>query len=250
VVEVVYGARVSLHLRLSREDEVVLLDGEPSGWTWERLVPAAYRDRVDLSAHGFFATPKIFFDLERGQGDPFAYYVCGAALLEATVDTLLGTYRLDAVRLVHDLGRPLVRKVDLGQIEGGLAQGLGWMTLEDLRFDERGRILSGALATYKVPEVDFTPEVLDVHCLEEEDVDLGPYHSKAVGEPPLMYGIAAYYALRDAMQAHRSGLEIPFVAPLTPERVLLQLHPDDDPAEISRPSEPAAGRQPAPAPTA
>lgn len=224
--------------RLDLVGERVLLDGEPTEWDWPTLVGSAYMHRISLSSQGFYATPKIHYDEETGRGSPFAYHVCGAALVEVTVDGLRGVYEIDAVRLVHDLGRPLNRRVDLGQVEGGLAQGLGWMTVEDLRYDPAGRNLSAALATYKVPDVYLMPRDLDVRFLEDDDVETGPYRSKAVGEPPLMYGLGVVFALRRAIRAFRphgesdreSGVELPFVAPMTPERVFLQLQGDDDPA--------------------
>lgn len=205
-------------------DERVLANGHETGWTWERLVMAAYRSRVALSAHEHFKTPNIWFDEERGKGRPFAYHVFGTALTQVTVDCLRGTYTLDAVRLLHDLGRPLVETIDRGQIEGGLAQGLGWMTMEDLRYHpDTGQLLSGALATYKVPDVYSMPAELEVNYLEGAGNPLGPFHSKAVGEPPLMYGIGVFFALRHALRAYRPA-DHPFVSPMTPERLLMQLH--------------------------
>ncbi|MDA8019703.1 MAG: molybdopterin-dependent oxidoreductase [Thermoanaerobaculia bacterium] len=217
---------------LTIENEQLLCDGEPTGWDWPKLVKSAYLHRVSLSAHGFYATPEIHYDEARGRGHPFAYHVCGAALVEVTVDGLRGSYEIDRVRLVHDLGRPLNRRVDLGQVEGGLAQGLGWMTVEDLRYDETGRNLSAALATYKVPDVYLMPRDLEVRFIEEPDTEAGPYHAKAVGEPPLMYGLGVVFALRRALRAFGRDGQLPFVAPMTPEQVLLQLQGDDDPSRL------------------
>lgn len=211
---------------LTLVDERVLVDGLATDWTWERLVEAAYLARVPLSAHQHFKTPNIWYDEALEKGRPFAYHVFGTAITEVTLDCLRGIYRIDSVKILHDLGRSLNEKVDLGQVEGGLAQGLGWMTVEDLRFDPSGHILSHALATYKVPDVDFMPDDLEVRFLENAGNPLGPFHSKAVGEPPLMYGIGVYFAIRHAMRAFGAKLEEPFVAPLTPERVLLGLHGD------------------------
>lgn len=218
---------------LTLEDEKVLLGGEETGWDWPKLVKSAYLHRIALSSHGFYATPKIHYDQAKMHGSPFAYHVCGAALIEVTVDGLRGIYEIDAVRLIHDLGRPLNRRVDLGQIEGGLAQGLGWMTVEDLRFDETGRNLSAALATYKVPDVYLMPRELEVRFLEDADTDTGPFHAKAVGEPPLMYGLGVVFALRRAIRAFRGERVLPFVAPMTPEQVLQQLQGDDDPSRLT-----------------
>ncbi|MEE8583822.1 MAG: molybdopterin cofactor-binding domain-containing protein, partial [Acidobacteriota bacterium] len=206
------------------EDEKVLCDGEETGWDWPKLVMTAHLARTSLSSHAFFATPGIWFDKGREQGQPFAYHAYGTAAIEVTIDCLRGIYALSKIRIVHDLGRPLNRRVDLGQIEGGLAQGLGWMTMEELRWDDQGRLESGALATYKVPDVYFMPDDLEVRFLEDSEGDLGPYGSKAVGEPPLMYGIGVFFALRAAMRAFQPDAELPFEAPLTPERVLMQTH--------------------------
>ncbi|MEO1369823.1 MAG: molybdopterin cofactor-binding domain-containing protein, partial [Acidobacteriota bacterium] len=214
----------------------VLRGGEAVGdLDWPRLVMSAYRHRIGLSAHGFYRTPVIHFDPSTGRGHPFAYHVCGAALVEVTVDGWRGVYDIDAVRLVHDVGRPLNRRIDLGQIEGGLVQGLGWMTVEDLRFDPSGRNLSGALATYKVPDVNLAPRELDARLLEDDGPggpgsEPGPYRSKAVGEPPLMYGLGVVFALRSAMRALEPDADFPFVAPMTPEQVFTQLH-GGDPAD-------------------
>ncbi len=205
-------------------DEQVLVDGEATDWTWNRLVQEAYFARVALSAHEHFATPNIWFDAVSGKGRPFAYHVFGSALTEVTVDVLRGTYTIDRVKILHDLGRPLNRSIDLGQVEGGLAQGLGWMTLEDLRYGDDGRLESHALATYKVPDVYFMPEDLEVRFLENAGNPLGPFHNKAVGEPPLMYGIGVFFALRHAIEAYVGEVSLPYATPLTPERVLMQLH--------------------------
>ena len=212
--------------RITIVNEKVLCDGRETDWTWDRLVQTAHLNRIDLSAHGFFATPEIYFDKIKEKGHPFAYHIFGTAIIEVTLDCLRGTYDIDSVKIVHDLGRPLSELVDRGQIEGGLAQGLGWMTIEDLRFNEKGQLLSGALATYKVPDVYFMPDDIELTFLEDEENTLGPYGNKAVGEPPLMYGIGVFFAIRCAMRAFRPQKEFALASPLTPERVLLQLYAD------------------------
>ena len=210
--------------RITIVNEKVLCDGRETDWTWDRLVQTAHLNRIDLSAHGFFATPEIYFDKIKEKGHPFAYHIFGTAIIEVTLDCLRGTYDIDSVKIVHDLGRPLSELVDRGQIEGGLAQGLGWMTIEDLSFNEKGQLLSGALATYKVPDVYFMPDDIELTFLEDEGNTLGPYGNKAVGEPPLMYGIGVFFAIRCAMRAFRPQKEFALASPLTPERVLLQLY--------------------------
>ncbi|AWV88040.1 xanthine dehydrogenase molybdopterin binding subunit [Bradymonas sediminis] len=204
------------------KDEKVFVDGEATEWEWGDVVMHAYLNRVALSAHAFFATPRINFDAAKEKGHPFAYHVYGVTQFEVTVDCLRGRYEVDAVRMVHDLGRQINEVVDLGQLEGGLAQGIGWMTLEELAYDAKGRLLSNALSTYKAPDVFSSPKVVEVKMRSTEN-PMGPRGSKAVGEPPLMYGIGAYFALRDAMRAYAER-DFPYDAPMTPERVLMSLH--------------------------
>ena len=212
---------------LTLDGDVVYADGADTGWDWPKLVSAAYMNRIALSAHAFYATPGLHFDKTKEHGNPFAYHVFGTAILGVTVDGLRGTYEIDTARIVHDLGRPVNELVDLGQIEGALGQGLGWMTMEDLRYDpDTGRLLSNALSTYKAPDLFATPRDLQVTLLDAEN-PVGPFGSKAVGEPPLMYGIGVYFALRDAVRGFVSDRELRFDAPMTPERVLMDLYADD-----------------------
>lgn len=205
-------------------DEQVRVAGSAAGLDWLELVDRTYRSRRRLSAHGYYATPGIHYDEKRERGRPFAYHVYGAALFEVTVDCLRGAYAVDQVKIVHDLGRAINPTVDRGQVEGGLAQGMGWMTMEDLQWDADGRCLSHALSTYKAPDVYFMPDDMAVKFLEPEDNPYGPLGAKAVGEPPLMYGIGVFFAIRNAMKAFRPGAALRLHAPLTPERVLLDLY--------------------------
>jgi len=209
---------------LSITDGSVVTNGEPTDLEWNELVWTAYTKRVNLSAHAHYATPGLWYDKETEQGEPFAYHVFGTAVLEVTVDCLRGIYTVDRVRMVHDGGRSLAEKVDMGQLEGGLAQGLGWMTMEELVFHE-GRNVSDTLSTYKIPDLPSTP-ILEGHFLEDADNPKAVMHSKAIGEPPFMYGIGVYYALLDALRAFRPDREGVYDAPLTPEKALLFLHGD------------------------
>ncbi len=168
--------------------------------------------------------PGLWYDKEIEQGEPFAYHVFGTAILEVTVDCLRGTYTVDRVRMVHDGGRSLAEKVDMGQLEGGLVQGLGWMTMEELVFHE-GRNVSDTLSTYKIPDLPSTP-ILEGHFLDDADNPKAVMHSKAIGEPPFMYGIGVYFALLDALRAFRPDREGVYDAPLTPEKALMFLHGD------------------------
>ena len=212
--------------KITIADERVLYDGKETGWTWNRLIEAAYFARVSLSAHAFYATPGIGFDRQKEKGHPFAYHVFGTAIIEVTLDCLRGIYDIDSVKIVHDLGRPINELVDRGQVEGGLAQGLGWMTLEELRFNKKGEYLSNSLATYKVPDVFFIPDDVQVKFLEKADNPFGPFGSKAVGEPPFIYGIGVFFAIRYAMRAFQPQKEFAFDPPLTHEKVLIELHSD------------------------
>jgi xanthine dehydrogenase large subunit len=117
--------------------------------------------------------------------------------------------------------------VDIGQVEGGVAQGLGWMTIEDLQFNKKGQLLSNNLANYKVPDIYFMPDRIEIKFLENDDNSPAPYGSKAVGEPPFMYGIGVFFAIREAMKAFQPEMEFAFTSPLTPERVLCELYADE-----------------------
>ncbi len=206
------------------KDEVVYCKGEKTDLTWNKIVQKAYVNRVSLSAHAFHATPGLYFDRDTSKGHPFAYHVYGTALIEVTVDCLRGTYKLDSVQVVHDLGETLHPVVDKGQIEGGIVQGIGWMTMEEIIYDKRGKLITDSLSTYKIPDVYGAPEKIEIHFLENAPNDFGPFKSKAVGEPPFMYGIGAFFAILKAMNVFRPGLEIKFIAPMTHERVLMTLY--------------------------
>ena len=212
--------------KIAISEGVVTVGGNKTQIGWERLVSDAYFKRVSLSAQAHYATPKIFFDRETETGEPFAYHVYGSAVIQTTVDCLRGTYTIDRVGIVHDAGRSLNPIVDMGQLEGGLVQGIGWMTVEELLFAD-GRNLTDTLSTYKIPDILCTPEI-EGHFMEDADNPNAVLRSKAIGEPPLMYGIGAYFALLDAMRAFRPDRSGFFHAPMTPERVLMFLHGDRD----------------------
>lgn len=205
-------------------DDRILQDGVATGLSWEALIGFAYEQRTDLSAHGYYATPGLDYDASREKGSPFAYHVYGAAVFVVTVDCLRGTYEFDLVLAMHDFGESLNPLVDQGQAEGGLAQGIGWMTMEEVVYDEAGVLRSNSLSTYKVPDLYSTPRRFEVRFLQGHSTEQAIYRSKAIGEPPLLYGIGAYFAIRDAILAFRPGADIPMDAPMTPEKVLLALY--------------------------
>lgn len=208
-------------LRLA--DGAALAAGGSPRIPWVDLLAAAYERRIGLSAQGHYAIPGLFFDTEQERGRPFAYHVYGAAICEATLDGLRGTYRIDRVAVVHDVGRSLAPEVDRGQVEGGIVQGIGWLTSEELRVDQQGRLLTRSMATYKPPDIHAAPEIL-VDFLEDAPEPAGLLESKAVGEPPFLYGITAWLALLEAMRALRPDRDVQWVTPLTPERVLMALY--------------------------
>jgi xanthine dehydrogenase large subunit len=189
--------------------------------TFAELVDAAYHARVQLSATGFYATPKIHYDPRTLSGRPFFYFACGAAVAEVAIDALTGEHRLLAVDILHDAGRSLNPAIDLGQIEGGFLLGWGWLTMEELCFDAKGRLATHAPSTYKIPTAHDVPRRFDVAFFDRPNPEDTIHRSKAVGEPPLMLALAGFHALRDAIASlAKEGLRVPLSAPATPERVL------------------------------
>ncbi|MGF1671782.1 MAG: molybdopterin cofactor-binding domain-containing protein, partial [Balneolaceae bacterium] len=213
---------------LALRDETVYNGEKRTGLGWHELVSRAHLARIKLSEKGHYATPVIHFDKSREKGHPFAYHVYGTAILVVTVDCIRGRYDFDRVGIVHDFGKSMNIMVDHGQIEGGLVQGIGWMTLEDLRYNGEGRLLSNAFSTYKIPDIYFVPKVIDIKHLETEGHELAIKKSKAVGEPPLMYGLGAYFAIQNAIKAFNPNYLPKFDAPFTPEKVLLGLYENKD----------------------
>ncbi|MGH9946544.1 MAG: xanthine dehydrogenase molybdopterin binding subunit [Pyrinomonadaceae bacterium] len=201
----------------------VFRDGEKTDLDWQRLVMESHLRRANLSEHSHYATPGINFDWETARGHPFAYHVYGTAIVGVTVDCLRGRYEVDYVKCCHDFGSSMNTSVDNGQIEGGIVQGLGWVTMEEIVYDDKGKLRSNALSTYKVPDIYSVPKEIAILPLETTRENLAIFNSKAVGEPPLMYGIAAYFAIRDAVKAF-TECSPPFDLPFTPEKVLTNLY--------------------------
>jgi xanthine dehydrogenase large subunit len=206
------------------KDGMVWVDQQITELSWDQLVLAAFFKRVSLSEHAHYATPGIYFDPSKEKGHPFAYNVYGTAITTITLDCIRGTYTIDAVDLVHDVGTTMNPLIDRGQIEGGIVQGIGWMTMEEIVYDAEGKLRSNALSTYKVPDIYSVPKALNIHFLKTEKDNLAIFRSKAVGEPPLMYGIGSYFAIRNAVKSFNPAAAIGFDAPITPEKVLLALY--------------------------
>lgn len=185
------------------------------------LVQQAYIARISLSSTGFYKTPKIHYNRETGQGRPFFYFAYGAAVSEVTIDTLTGEYKVQRVDILHDVGHSLNPAVDLGQIEGGFIQGMGWLTTEELQWDKDGKLLSNNPATYKIPAIGDTPAIFNVDLYSRANGEDTIYHSKAVGEPPFMLANSVWCAIKDAISSitdYRLDPDLP--APATPEAVL------------------------------
>ncbi len=206
------------------ENGFVFRGGERTDLDWLVLVNEAHFNRVSLSEHAHYATPGIHFDWSIAKGHPFAYHVYGTAIVGVTVDCLRGIYTVDYVKTCHDFGSSMNKSVDYGQIEGGIVQGIGWMTLEEIVYDESGRLRSNALSTYKIPDIYSVPKLIDISPLETDRENSAIFNSKAVGEPPLMYGIGAYFAIRNAVCAFNSENSPAFDTPFTPEKVLTNLY--------------------------
>ncbi|WP_291431263.1 xanthine dehydrogenase molybdopterin binding subunit [Deinococcus sp.] len=197
---------------------------------WRALVHDAYHLRTQLWAAGYYRTPGLHWDRVAMQGEPFKYFSYGAGVTEVEVDGFTGAYRVRRADLLHDVGDSLSPLIDLGQVEGGYVQGLGWLTLEELRWDEsdgpqRGRLLTQSASTYKLPSFSELPEQFNVNLLERATESGVVYGSKAVGEPPLMLAISAREALREACAAFGPpGRTTPLPSPATPEAVYWALH--------------------------
>ncbi|MFG1298831.1 xanthine dehydrogenase molybdopterin binding subunit [Xanthobacter sp. V3C-3] len=180
----------------------------------------AWQQRVQLSAAGFYKTPKIHFDMATSQGRPFYYYTYGAAAAEVAVDTLTGAVRVLRAEIVQDCGRSLNPAIDLGQVEGAFVQGMGWLTCEELRWDAAGRLATRGPSTYKIPGSRDVPPDFRVHLMDRPNREETVLRSKAVGEPPLMLAISVWLAIRDAIAGLPGEGPVVLDAPASPERVL------------------------------
>mgnify|MGYP001059163947 FL=1 len=186
------------------------------------LVKQAYEARVQLSAAGFYKTPKIHWDRDKGTGHPFYYFAYGAACSEVSVDTLTGEYMIERTDILHETGRSLNPAIDLGQIEGGFIQGMGWLTTEELWWDDKGRLRTHAPSTYKIPLASDRPKIFNVTLADWPEAGEPTVHrSKAVGEPPFMLAMSVLHALSDAVASVTDHKICPRLdAPATPERIL------------------------------
>ena len=193
--------------------------------TFNAFIKLAYIDRIQLSAAGFYKTPDIHWDRAAGKGQPFYYYAYGAACSEVLVDTLTGEYRVERTDILHDVGRSLNPALDIGQVEGAFIQGMGWLTTEELWWDDAGQLRTHAPSTYKIPLASDRPRIFNVNLADwSENRELTIKRSKAVGEPPFMLGISVLEALSMAVASVKNYQKCPRLdTPATPERILMAI---------------------------
>jgi xanthine dehydrogenase large subunit len=207
-----------------RPEQVIFAHGQVSGpdavMSWEQLLDDAYKSRVQLWSDGFYKTPKIHYDKNTLTGRPFYYFSYGAACTEVAIDTLTGENRVLAVDILHDVGTSINPAIDIGQIEGGFIQGMGWLTTEQLVWNDQGVLATHAPSTYKIPATGDVPEHFKVELWPEANPEDNVGGSKAVGEPPFMLAISVWEALREAAAAARPDGRVHMDAPATAENVL------------------------------
>ena len=191
--------------------------------SFDELIQQAYFGQVSLSSTGFYRTPKIYYDRSQARGRPFYYFAYGAACSEVIVDTLTGEYKMLRSDILHDVGASLNPAIDIGQVEGGFVQGMGWLTMEELVWNDKGKLMTSGPASYKIPAVADMPLDLRVKLVENrKNPEDTVFHSKAVGEPPFMLGISVWCAIKDAVASLADYKSQPKIdAPATPERVLM-----------------------------
>lgn len=211
-------------LDIELKNEIVLVDKNPTKLRWETLIETAFLDRIKLSEVGHYSTPTINFDKSIEKGHPFAYHVYGTAAITVHLNCITGVYEIEDVKIVHDFGQSINLTLDKGQVEGAVVQGIGWVTTEELDWDEQGNLLANTLSKYKVPDIFSAPKSIETIPLKTKGSEMAILKSKAVGEPPFMYGIGAFFALQDAIKAFNKDYSPDFLAPLTPEKVLLALY--------------------------
>ncbi|WP_417587197.1 xanthine dehydrogenase molybdopterin binding subunit [Pararhodobacter oceanensis] len=205
-----------------KDGRVIVGDDE---FSFAEAANMAYMARVSLSSTGFYATPKVAWDRLKGDGNPFFYFAYGASVSEVVIDTLTGENRILRADILHDVGSSLNPALDIGQIEGGYVQGAGWLTTEELVWDDKGRLRTHAPSTYKIPACGDRPRIFNVALFDRANPEDTIHRSKAVGEPPFMHGNSVLMALSDAVQACGDGsLYADLNAPATAECILMAVN--------------------------
>jgi xanthine dehydrogenase large subunit len=192
-------------------------------WRFEEVIEQAYAQRIQLWSDGFYKTPDIHYNKATLSGQPFYYFAYGAACSEVAIDTLTGEYKVLRVDILHDVGHAVHQAIDIGQIEGGFIQGMGWLTTEELVWSDQGKLLTHAPSTYKIPTLADIPLHFNVQLWDQPNPVPNVKSSKAVGEPPFMLAISVLEALRDAVAQHTQQASVKLHAPATPERVFFSL---------------------------
>lgn len=215
----------SSHFDVAPEEVVfsngIVTMGDKQTMTFADFTELCWLNQISLAASGFYRTPKIFYDHDKARGRPFYYFAYGVSCSEVIVDTLTGEYRVLRTDILHDVGASLNPAIDVGQVEGGFIQGMGWLTTEELVWNDKGQLMTAGPASYKIPAVADTPEIFNTKLVENRaNPEDTVFHSKAVGEPPFMLAISVWSALRDAIASVAEDGEIPHLpAPATPEQV-------------------------------
>jgi xanthine dehydrogenase large subunit len=191
--------------------------------TFSQLICRAYLERINLGERGFYITPGVDFNRETGKGHPFFYFTSGAACSEVSIDRFTGETRVLRVDLLMDAGIPINPGIDRGQIVGGFIQGMGWVTTEELKYSESGELLSHSPTTYKIPNVGDVPLQFNVKFIDNPDNTMSIRRSKALGEPPLLLGISAWAAVKNALSYIAAGKSVDLAIPATNERVLMTM---------------------------
>ncbi|WP_083656484.1 xanthine dehydrogenase molybdopterin binding subunit [Mongoliimonas terrestris] len=207
------------------EDQIAFRDGQViignGSVPFTEVVKKAFIARIQLSSAGYYKTPKITWNRDRAEGRPFLYFAYGAACSEVTIDTMTGEMKVDRVDILHDVGKSLNPAIDIGQIEGGFVQGMGWVTTEELWWDDKGRLRTHAPSTYKIPCASDVPDAFNVALYDSPgNREITIFRSKAVGEPPLMLAASVFSAVFDAVASLKPGVIPPLDAPATPEAIM------------------------------
>lgn len=204
-------------------DDKVFAQAEPDkSIAFPELVRRAHQERTPLGAYGYYATPDLYFDRDLGQGNPFHYFVYGAAIARVQLGLLSGEHEILSTHIVHENAQSLHPDIDMGQVVGAFIQSVGWCTMEELVIDTKGRYLSANPSTYKIPGVRDLPRDLRVTLQPSKSAQASIFGSKAVGEPPFMYGMAVFFALQNAIQSVKPEAELSF--PATPEAIIRALN--------------------------
>ncbi|WP_407333881.1 xanthine dehydrogenase molybdopterin binding subunit [Enterovibrio sp. 27052020O] len=195
--------------------------GDQHSMTFSDFTELCWIKQISLAATGFYKTPKIFYDHANARGRPFYYFAYGVSCSEVIIDTLTGEYKVLRVDILHDVGASLNPAIDIGQVEGGFIQGMGWLTTEELVWNDKGQLMTSGPASYKIPAVADTPEIFNTRLVENRtNPEDTVFHSKAVGEPPFMLAISVWSAIKNAIASVAEKGEVPYLsAPATPEQV-------------------------------